>query len=130
MLSRKYAFSVGTESTGGNHESVWHNIYECESIASSRYILRIKITPEAHLKMNAIFLFFIRLWDRSADIAIVDVPSPLTQSYDISVMVSSSVLVKVLYYKPEGRGFETRWGEILNLANTSDRTRPWGLLSL
>jgi hypothetical protein len=26
--------------------------------------------------------------------------------------------------KPEGRGFETRWGEILNLPN------PWGLLSL
>jgi hypothetical protein len=28
---------------------------------------------------------------------------------------------------PEGRGFETRWGEILNLSSC---TRPWGLLSL
>jgi hypothetical protein len=30
-------------------------------------------------------------------------------------------------YKPEGRGFETRWGEILNL---SGRIGPRGLLNL
>jgi hypothetical protein len=41
-----------------------------------------------------------------------------------------SVVVKALGYKQEGRGFETQWGEILNLPNPSDRTRPWGLLSL
>jgi hypothetical protein len=35
-----------------------------------------------------------------------------------------------LGYKPEDRGFETRWSEILNLRNPSGRTRPWGLLSL
>jgi hypothetical protein len=28
------------------------------------------------------------------------------------------------------RGFDTRWGEFLNLRNLSGRTRPWGLLSL
>jgi hypothetical protein len=39
-------------------------------------------------------------------------------------------MVKALGYKPEGRGFETRWGEILNLPNPSGSTRPWGLLSL
>jgi hypothetical protein len=33
-------------------------------------------------------------------------------------------------YKPEGRGFETLWGGILNLPNPSGPTRPWGLLSL
>jgi hypothetical protein len=38
-------------------------------------------------------------------------------------------VVKALGYKPEGRVFETQWGEMLNLPNTSDRTRPWGLLS-
>jgi hypothetical protein len=27
-------------------------------------------------------------------------------------------------------GFDSRWGEILNLPNPSGRTRPWGLLSL
>jgi hypothetical protein len=37
--------------------------------------------------------------------------------------------VKALCYKPEGRGFDTRWGEFLNLPNPSGRTRPWGLLS-
>jgi hypothetical protein len=29
-----------------------------------------------------------------------------------------------------GRGFDTPWGEFLNLPNPSGRTRPCGLLSL
>jgi hypothetical protein len=37
-----------------------------------------------------------------------------------------SVVVKALSYKPEGRGFHSRWGEFLNLPNPSGRTRPWG----
>jgi hypothetical protein len=41
-----------------------------------------------------------------------------------------SVMLKALGSKPEGRGFENRWGENLNLPNPSDRTRLWGLLSL
>jgi hypothetical protein len=41
-----------------------------------------------------------------------------------------SVVVKALGYKPEGCGFDTLWGEFLNLPNLSGRTRPWGLLSL
>jgi hypothetical protein len=41
-----------------------------------------------------------------------------------------SIVVKVLCYKPEGRWFDTRWGEFLNLPNPSGRTRLWGLLSL
>jgi hypothetical protein len=39
-------------------------------------------------------------------------------------------MVKALGYKPEGREFETRRGEILNLPNPSGRTGPWGSLSL
>jgi hypothetical protein len=36
------------------------------------------------------------------------------------------------YYKPEGRGFNSRWGHwiFFNWPNPSGRTRPWGLLSL
>jgi hypothetical protein len=41
-----------------------------------------------------------------------------------------SLVVNALGYKPEDRGFESQWGEILNLLNPSGRTRPWGLLSL
>jgi hypothetical protein len=41
-----------------------------------------------------------------------------------------SLVVKALGYKPEDRGFETQWGDILHLPNPSGRTRPWGLLSL
>jgi hypothetical protein len=43
-----------------------------------------------------------------------------------------SVVVEAVWYKPEGCGFETRWGwmKFLNLPNPSGRTRPWGLLSL
>jgi hypothetical protein len=32
-------------------------------------------------------------------------------------------------YNSEGCGFETRWGDILNLPNPSGRTRFWDLLS-
>jgi hypothetical protein len=48
----------------------------------------------------------------------------------IIIIIIISLVAKVLGYKPEGRGFETRGGEILNLPNPSGRTRPWGLLSL
>jgi hypothetical protein len=41
-----------------------------------------------------------------------------------------SVIVKALRYKPEGRGFDTRWSEFFNLPNPSGRTRPWDLLSI
>jgi hypothetical protein len=43
---------------------------------------------------------------------------------------SGNVVVKALGYKLEGRGFNTRWGEFLNLLNSSGRTNPWGSLSL
>jgi hypothetical protein len=37
------------------------------------------------------------------------------------------IVVKALCYKPEGRGFDTRWSDFfLNLPNPSGRTRPWG----
>jgi hypothetical protein len=48
----------------------------------------------------------------------------------ILVLARGSVVVKALGYKPEGREFEIRWGEILNFPNPSGSTRPWGLLSL
>jgi hypothetical protein len=45
-------------------------------------------------------------------------------------IITGSPAVKALGYKQEGRGFETWWGEILNLPNPSGYTRSWGLLSL
>jgi hypothetical protein len=43
-----------------------------------------------------------------------------------------SIVVEALRCKPEGRVFETWWGEwiFFNLPNSSSRTRRWGLLSL
>jgi hypothetical protein len=38
--------------------------------------------------------------------------------------------LRPLCYKTGGRGFDTRWGEFLNLPNPSGRTRTWGLLGL
>jgi hypothetical protein len=35
-----------------------------------------------------------------------------------------SVVVKVLCYKQDGRGFDTRLGDFLNLPNPSGRSRP------
>jgi hypothetical protein len=43
---------------------------------------------------------------------------------------TGSVVVKALCFKLEGRGFDTRWSEFLNLLNSSGRTKPWGSLSL
>jgi hypothetical protein len=50
--------------------------------------------------------------------------------YVLYIWPRGSVVVKALYYKPEGRGFDTRWGDFLNLLNPYSRTRPWGLLGL
>jgi hypothetical protein len=47
-----------------------------------------------------------------------------------SLGARGSVVVKALFYKPEGREFDTRWGEFLNLHNPSGRTRVWDLFSL
>jgi hypothetical protein len=37
-----------------------------------------------------------------------------------------SLVVKALGCKPEGRGFETIWGEFFQCTNPSSRTIPWG----
>jgi hypothetical protein len=49
---------------------------------------------------------------------------------DDSMEAQGSVMVKALCYKPEGRRFDIRRNEFLNLRNPSGCTRPWGLLSL
>jgi hypothetical protein len=48
----------------------------------------------------------------------------------IYIYIYFSLVVKALDYKPEGRGFETRWGEILKVPNPSSPTRPRRLFSL
>jgi hypothetical protein len=58
---------------------------------------------------------------------------PLFLCYSFYILLfgaRGSVVVKSLCYKPEGRGFDTRRGDFLNLPNPSGRTRPWSLLSL
>jgi hypothetical protein len=59
-------------------------------------------------------------------------PIRTTGEYIHILGAHSIVVVKALRYKPEGRGFETRRGELIfyNLPNLSGRTRPLGLLSL
>jgi hypothetical protein len=45
--------------------------------------------------------------------------------------IRGSIVLEAQCFKPEGRGFETWWGEwIFNLPNHSGRTRPCRLLSL
>jgi hypothetical protein len=46
------------------------------------------------------------------------------------LLLPTATQLYALCYKPGGRGFETQWGEFLNLPNISGRSRPWGLLSL
>jgi hypothetical protein len=47
-----------------------------------------------------------------------------------NVSFSKAYRKGALCYKPEGSGFDTRWGEFLNLPNPSGHTRPWDLLNL
>jgi hypothetical protein len=54
----------------------------------------------------------------------------LTPNAYIYFLFAHSLVVKALGYNSEGRRFETRRGEILNLPNPCGRTKPWGLLSL
>jgi hypothetical protein len=49
---------------------------------------------------------------------------------EASTCLNLELVVKALCYKLEGRGFDSRWGEFLNLPNPSGHTRLWGLLSL
>jgi hypothetical protein len=51
-------------------------------------------------------------------------------NYFIYLGAHGSLVVKALCYKPEGSGFDNGLGDFLNLRNPSDRTKPWGLLSL
>jgi hypothetical protein len=60
-------------------------------------------------------------------------PRSFTHKFDMPSRKNGargSVVVKALCYKLEGRGFDSRCGEFLNLPHLSGRTRPWGLLSL
>jgi hypothetical protein len=54
----------------------------------------------------------------------------LNERCTVIIRARGSVVVKPLCYNPEGRGFDTRRGDFLNLPNPSSRTRPWGLFSL
>jgi hypothetical protein len=61
-------------------------------------------------------------------------PCPLTQCSLATCAEPRSVEVTALCCKPQVRGYETRLGECIpplpDLRTPSDRTRPWGLLSL
>jgi hypothetical protein len=60
-----------------------------------------------------------------------DGPKKTTKNARMADMLGAhgSLVVEALGYKPEGRLFESRCGEILNLTNHSGRTMPWGLIS-
>jgi hypothetical protein len=82
--------------------------------------------------------FIQRSWLRGASNAFVKTPRRKSNDGGSHKRVGrlrdegarGSIVVKALCYKPEGHGFDTRWGDFLNLSNLSGRTRPWGLLSL
>jgi hypothetical protein len=48
----------------------------------------------------------------------------------IKLKIIPIYVIKAQCKTPEGRGFDSGWGEFLNLPNPSGRTSSWGLLSL
>jgi hypothetical protein len=53
---------------------------------------------------------------------------PHEHQLNIAFTTPSSVVIKALCYKPEGRGFDTRWGELLLPPNSSNPDRLCGLV--
>jgi hypothetical protein len=66
---------------------------------------------------------------RQHSLSLIWVPRDSWAYFIVSIGARDSVVVKALCYKPEGRRFDTRWGEFLNLSNLSGRSRPGGLVS-
>jgi hypothetical protein len=75
------------------------------------------------------FYIFATVWLNQTTVTDYKIRSLFDKLTD-TLGARDSVVVKALCYNPEGRGLKTRWGDFLNLPNPSDRTRPWGLLSL
>jgi hypothetical protein len=99
---------------------------EC-SLPCSQELNRV---PYSRLDRDAFHNFESSFWNDNFNAVFSFTP---TFAFSLSLNfygAHGSVVVKALCYKPEGRGFDSRWGEILNLPNPSSRTRPWGLLSL
>jgi hypothetical protein len=103
--------------TEGKH--VWYEI-SCMWELLRRFIF--KVNPRENSSMNF-------LWRRTI-IYLKTSWCVILCCYLQMYGARGSVVVKALCYKPEGRGFDTRWGEFSNLPNHSGRTKPWGLLSL
>jgi hypothetical protein len=81
-----------------------------------------KIIFSRIVRLLIIYLFFVYLFVFTVYLIIY--------LFAIQLLSCGSLVLKVLGYKPEGSGFETRWREILNLPNPFGRTGLWGLLSL
>jgi hypothetical protein len=47
----------------------------------------------------------------------------------VAYYTRGNIVVKALCYKPEGRGFNTRWGEFLNVPNLSGAALDPGVYS-
>jgi hypothetical protein len=63
------------------------------------------------------------IWDLNRCFSL---PSTKFNFLGLNLGARGSVVVKALCYQPEGRWFNTRWGQFLNWPNPSSRTRPQG----
>jgi hypothetical protein len=62
--------------------------------------------------------------------AIAPSPSINLLNVYIQLVARVNIVLKTLGYKPEGRRFDARWGDILNLPNISGRSSLLNLLRL
>jgi hypothetical protein len=75
-------------------------------------------------------MLFVMQFSRESLFCVSDMPTVLHVWFLYYLGLRGNLVSKALGYKAVGRGFEARWGGILNLPNPSGRARPWGLLSL
>jgi hypothetical protein len=103
----------------------WCPIYRGTNDDTDRYLVVAKVRERLSVCKQALQNFYMGRFDLQKVRAV-----KVKNSIRLISGARCSVVFKALCYKPEGRGFDTRWGKFLNLPNPSGRTRSSGLLSL
>jgi hypothetical protein len=81
---------------------------------STSYILNLKLLLYVLYELRHLYLgtsFCIPVWKKLTTCKVTFWPLPSIHYYCWSMGACGSVVVKALCYKPEGRGFDTQWGD-------------------
>jgi hypothetical protein len=94
-------------------------------IIDSYHVLKAALSVSLNAGKLQLALLDVRRFQFESWLEIAySVPGSDYQSPQFFDWARGSIVVEALCYITEGRGFDARWGEFLNLPNPSGRTRP------